>query len=61
MFEYKLYPTGIDISLNPKYIVAVQPDGNLYTRIATLDGKTYVVEAGYDVIKQNVANYLLTL
>ena len=60
MFEYKLYPTGIDVSFNPKYIVTMQPDGNLYTRIATLDGKTFV-EAEYDVIKQNVANYLLTL
>lgn len=58
MFEYKLYPGGRLISINPKYIVAIEPDGTQYTDIATLDGNSYVVEMEYDVVKQHMKNYL---
>lgn len=61
MFEYRLYPTGNPISINPKYIVAIEPDGTQYTHIATLDGRSYVVEVEYDIVKQHIGNYMLTV
>ena len=58
MFEFYQYPTGKPVAINPKYIVAVEPDGDSFTHIAVVDGRSYVVREKYDVVKQHIANYL---
>ncbi len=58
MFEYIKVSNNGPISINPKYIVSIEPDGIYYTHISLLNGLSIIVKEKYEVVKKHIANYL---
>ena len=58
MFEFYKASNNNLISINPRCIVFIEPDGNSYTYISLLNGSSVMVKEKYEVVNQHLANYL---